>query len=918
MRRNVRFVLVGVVLLAAGLVQAYPGMSWRSSDNPYPKIVDQVFYHVDRFYVEPERANPRKLVDGALSALETQYPAILVHYEGGARARIQVDEAEKVFDLGPLEAEPNHRAAMGRAATVLKTVLAFVEANLKDEVERKDLYYFALNGALTALDPHSNVFAPKHFKEFMINTRGTFGGIGFVFGIRDGDMTIITPIEGTPADRGGLRSGDKILYIDGEPTINMAVDVAANKMRGEPGTQVTLTIAREGWLEPKAITFTREVIHVDSVESYVLDGDGGAPVLYARVKNFQKDTTDELREAVEEAERAYPDLVGVVLDLRNNPGGLLEQAIALSDGFLDGGTIVSTRGPNREDVSRVRAKRRDPPITRKDLVLLVNQGSASASEIVTGALKDSRALVIGQKTFGKGSVQKLFNLSDGGALKLTVAQYLTPGDISIQSIGVQPDVWVYPARIDTKRMRIGPPPEHTAEAALKNAFKDWGNSRDKPWAEVEYLEPVQDEEENPRTFAELGREEKLQRLAEDFQVRLARRVLARAAREPAEPPRVRLRRAAEAILDAVRREEEDKIARRLAELGVDWSAGTGGEGARLQVVPRPQLRLEAGRKAAVTFSVRNTGSEDAFRVWGRTDSANPLVKNLDFVFGKIPAGGEGRATVEVEVPKSVIARWDEVTLKLAAAGREGAGEGAIGALTVPAARPDFVYAYRMADLNPADPAKSGDGTVEEGERVRLELRVRNRGEAASETAEVNIRGDEKEELYLEAARRKLDALAPGAEQTAPMEFRVVRASEDAEITVGVAITDREFSTFFTDKLTFSIGKPYSPEGFRAPPVIELPPDAPLTTGAERVTLELRARDDGRVKDFYAYRGEKKIHYLRNRQEGGALTVRLEVPLEEGSNRIVLAARDDEDLLASRTVFIYRTPPGGPSVELGMK
>ena len=893
------FLAVGLAGLAVSFQGAKPGGLFHGFGDPYPRIVRQVFYYVQKKYVDPERAEPRKLLQGAFEALENQYPEVLIELSAdGGTATVQVDEERKTFDLTGV-------TNLTKVADVLNTVLRFVSARLGDEVERQDVYYFALNGALSKLDPHSSVFSPKHFKEFMIGTRGTFGGIGFVFGIRDGEMTIITPIEGTPADRAGLRSGDKILYIDGEPTINMPVDVAANKMRGEPGTQVTLTIYREGWTEPKAITFTREIIHVDSVESYVLAGDDGPPVVYARVKNFQKDTVEELRKAISEAEKEHPDLAGIVLDLRNNPGGLLEQAIAVSDGFLDEGTIVSTRGPERDANSRAVAKN-ERPISTRPLVLLVNQGSASASEIVSGALKAARALLIGQKTFGKGSVQKLYPLTDGGALKLTVAQYLTPGDVSIQSIGIQPDIAAYPARIREGRVRLGPPPSHVAEAELENAFRSWGNARDqKPGVELQYLEPERDENDD-RSFAELSREEKLERIREDFHVKLARRILGRTRGSS----RKALLEAADTVVAQVRAEEDEKIRRALEALGVDWSPGPSVAEPVLRVARGPEVTVRPGDTAEITFTVENRGNTPVFRVWGRTKSDNPLLRNLDFPFGRIDPGERRSWTARVEVPKSVPERWDTVTLKLRSEGTQEAGTGVLAVRVLPVPRPEFAYAYRMKDENPADPARSGDGRIEEGERVRLDLRVWNRGKGDAGPVEVNIRGEEKEQLYLEKARYRFDALPAGAEVEAPMEFRVVKADESGEIRVGVTVTDRDHGAFFSDELSFRSGQPYPASERRAPPEFE-GPDLPLHTDAPRLAIEFVARDDGRVKDVYAYRGNKKVLYRRNRRGGPELKVRLEIELEEGSNRIVVVARDDNGTLSSKTLFVYRTRPGDP-------
>ncbi len=501
MKRRILAILVVAAAVAASIGGAFAfsgegaGRLFHMVGDPYPRITEQVFSYIEARYVVSDRASSRELLDGAFRALETQYPPVMIDPDGeGREVVVHVGEETKSVSVASSD-------SMQGAAAALNEVLGFVSDEMEETVPKDEVYYSALNGAVGELDPHSNVINPKQFKEFMIGTRGSFGGIGFVFGIRDGSMSIITPIEGTPAFRGGLRSGDKILFIDGEPTINMPVDIAANKMRGDPGTQVTLTIDREGWSEPKDFTFTREIIHVESVDSYVLNGDGEAPIVYAKVKNFQKNTTEELRKAIREAEAAHPDLAGIVLDLRNNPGGLLDQAIELSDGFMGRGVIVSTRGRTEDDSSRVEATD-DEPISRQPLILLVNQGSASASEIVSGALRAQRAILIGSKTFGKGSVQKLFPLPDRGAFKLTVAQYLTANDVSIQSIGIQPDIALYGVSADAKFARVGKPPVHSQEKDLKNAFTDWGNASEKPWRELQYVNPNEDESSGDDELAE--------------------------------------------------------------------------------------------------------------------------------------------------------------------------------------------------------------------------------------------------------------------------------------------------------------------------------------------------------------------------------------------------------------------------------
>jgi carboxyl-terminal processing protease len=583
---------------------------------------------------------------------------------------------------------------------------------------------------------------------------------------------------------------------------------------------------------------------------------------------------------------------------------------------LDEGTIVATRGSEASSNTREEAKK-DQPISRKPLVVLVNRGSASASEIVSGALKADRALLIGQKTFGKGSVQKLYRLVDGGALKLTVAQYLTPGDVSIQSIGIQPDIAAYPVTVEEGRVRLGPPPEHVAEADLKNAFKEWGNAAEAPTTVIDYLGPKRDGEED-RSFAELSRKEKLARISSDFDVRFARQLLGRV--QLSDPPRYReaLLGAARDVIEEARREEDGRISKELAGPGVNWSVGQQGSGeSKLQALMPREIRLEAGTTARVTLAAKNTGTASAFRVWGRTESENPLLKNLDFPFGKLGPGEEKSWTAEVEVPKSVLDRWDTVTLNLRSSDATEAGSGTGGARTVGMERPEFDYSYEMTDENPTDPARSGDGVLEDGERVRLVIQVHNRGEAPSEAVEVNIRGDAKEELYLEAARHKFDSLTAGQEAEAPMSFRVIKADEDGNVSIGVSVSDREHASFFSDNLRFPVGERYPASQARVPPVFNLVAAPPLRTNAERLTLEIRATDDDVVRDFYAYLGDKKILYERNREEAATFHVRLAVPLEEGSNRLTLAARDQNEIQSTRTFFVYRTPAEGDE-SLGMK
>ena len=315
-------------------------------------------------------------------------------------------------------------------------ILTLIQKNYVDEVETKQLIEGAINGMLAALDPHSAYLTPDLYKELQVDTKGSFGGLGIEITNRNGMLTIVSPIEDTPAYRAGLKSGDQIMKIDGEFTKDMTLVDAVKKMRGPKDTKVTLTLKRETQAELFDVTLTREIIKIRSVKSKMLESGYG----YVRVTQFQERTDDDLERALKALDKEAGGLQGLVLDLRNDPGGLLTQAVKVSDLFLDSGLIVYTDGRLENQRQKYFAHK---PGTWSEfpMVVLVNSGSASASEIVAGALQDhKRALVLGTTTFGKGSVQTILPLDDNSALRLTTARYYTPNGRSIQATGIVPDI----------------------------------------------------------------------------------------------------------------------------------------------------------------------------------------------------------------------------------------------------------------------------------------------------------------------------------------------------------------------------------------------------------------------------------------------------------------------------------------------
>jgi carboxyl-terminal processing protease len=341
-------------------------------------------------------------------------------------------------------AAPAHSPDTYKALDLFGEVFDRARASYIDRVSDETLIEAAVNGMLTSLDPHSNYLNEKDFSDMKVQTRGEFGGLGIEVSMDNGLVKVVSPIDDTPAARAGLKPGDLITRLDGQPVLGMTLPQAVEKMRGPINSEIKLTIRRSG-RDPFDVTLTRATIKIQSVRSHLIGDDIG----YIRVTSFSEQTDVGLGDALKSLkQRAGNKLRGVVLDLRNNPGGLLDQAVAVSNAFLNQGEIVSTRGRHADDAQRYDARSGADIATGLPVAVLINGGSASASEIVAGALQDHhRAVLLGTKSFGKGSVQTIIPLPGHGAMRLTTARYYTPSGRSIQAQGIEPDITVAAARI---------------------------------------------------------------------------------------------------------------------------------------------------------------------------------------------------------------------------------------------------------------------------------------------------------------------------------------------------------------------------------------------------------------------------------------------------------------------------------------
>ena len=379
--------------------------------------------------------------------------------------------AAQSADAPPTPA-PKHDADTYRELDLFGEVFERVRADYVDKVSDEQLIEAAINGMLSSLDPHSSYMNAKDFAEMQVQVQGEFGGLGIEVTMEDGLVKVVSPIDGTPAAKAGLKPGDLIVAIDGQPVSGMSLNDAVTKMRGPIGSEIKLII-RRGAQPPFTVAIKRAVIKVQSVRSQLIDNDIG----YIRISSFNEQADSGVHAAIKSLmDKSHNKLAGIVLDLRNNPGGLLDQAVAVANDFIPQGEIVSTRGRHPDDAQRFDAKPGNDVSKGLPMVVLINGGSASASEIVAGALKDHhRAVLLGMRSFGKGSVQTIIQLPGHGAMRLTTARYYTPSGRSIQATGIEPDIVVEPAKIE--KIATG-----TAlhEADLKGALKNTDQEAAKP------------------------------------------------------------------------------------------------------------------------------------------------------------------------------------------------------------------------------------------------------------------------------------------------------------------------------------------------------------------------------------------------------------------------------------------------------
>jgi carboxyl-terminal processing protease len=792
------------------------GKARASHDLVALKVFSNTLVKVRDNYVDATRKDARAMLIAALDSVQRNIAEVLVDArEDRSDVVVTVNDKTQAFDIADVDSE-------WKLASRLKEIFRFIHANMNPSSDPARIEYAAVNGMLQTLDPHSVLLDPESAREMDISTTGKFGGIGIIIGIRKDKKTeqnVLTVLSligaDTPATRAGLKPGDQIVKINDEPTVNLTLEEAKNRLRGDPQTKVSVAVQTPGADAVRPLVLTRDTIRVPSVRTRLLAGGVG----YIRLEQFSQEVAAEMRRGMEDLRRQGAK--AWVLDLRRNPGGLLDQAVRVADLFIDSGTLVTTVGYAGKQRKEERAQA--PGTDHLPLAVLVDGNSASASEIVAGAVKNlDRGVVIGQQTFGKGSVQSLFDYDDGSKLKLTIAQYLTPNDVSIQSVGITPDIELnrvhVPEKVATYKdvLRLLKPLHRYREADL-DAHLTSTNTRqgEKPLESIRFIEPdstrqaaaaVPAADEDGDGELDVAEEEVTDlgdRFVEDFQIRFARELVAAA---PGGGTRSDLLRDTKGYVTRRKGEEEARISSALAKLGIDWTVGARAAGQPRLVAhirsDKPENRVKAGEEIAITGQVTNSGTSPAYQVHARARNDDWSFEGAELVFGRVDPGQTKSFTVRLRVPQDAETRIDELQWEFTEAHGAPVDAPVTNVAVQGQPRPQFAYTYQLVD-----DAGNGDGLLQLGESLRLRVTVKNVGKGPGLNTSALLRNTSGDGIVVNKGRFEVQKMEVGEVRTLDFTFDVKKDFDAKEALLELSVYDADLREGVNEKLKFAVRAP---------------------------------------------------------------------------------------------------------------
>ncbi|MBR4985061.1 MAG: PDZ domain-containing protein [Proteobacteria bacterium] len=730
-------------------------------------------------YIEPERINWKKMTAYGVDALQNMIPEVVAKFD----RRIDDNPSELTLHVG---LETRHYSlskinTLNKASKTSEDIYNFILANLTDPKAPDELEYAMINGMFTTLDPHTNLLPPYMFEDLMTGNGG-FGGCGFVVGVRDDNLTVISPMEGAPAWRAGIKTGDIIVRIDDESTENMPLQDAVDRMRGEVGSQVTLYIKRRGWTEAKPIVITREKIEIKSVTSHALKSDN---IGYIKLKSFDQTTAAETKSHLEKLHKDMPKMKGLILDLRNNSGGMLNQSTEIAEFFLKkDDTIVSVEGPADHTVTKAET---DGSEQGYPMVVLINEGSASASEIVAGALQyHDRAVIVGETSFGKGSVQILKDNPDGSAIKITSAQYLTPGDISIQGVGIVPDIRLTPSFADDETgLSLIETHNIKRENALEQSLHSSKTKSRTSAQSLRYLyKPSQEDEKRAK---DLGVTTYDLRSTEDYTADDETRFAVALLKQATSEKRTEIIQKSEKFFAQYNADYLDMLKTSLKALKIDWSESEtnapkcerfdwGLKYRDQEAAPGGTLIFPAdAEEKPLTMWVKNTCETGDITQFSASFTANNgAFDEREFGFGRIKPGETREWPVKVKIPRSMPSRDDIVEISFYQGddahlqNKPLPIKAEFTASVVRDQKPRFVYTYWIDDIQRGN----ADGKLSRGESVDMYLWVKNVGNAASDKVRVHIANESGSGILLQQGRATIEDLPVGASKLVVLKFDI--------------------------------------------------------------------------------------------------------------------------------------------------
>ncbi len=762
-----------------------------SEKSPFPELAVTLAY-LRSYYYDPTKLKPGEMLTAGLEELESEIASVAFVQPSAKTVTVQVDKEKKNFDLSKM-------TDIGKLEEVLSEILLFVTMELKkngapaDEIEGS--IYAVVNGMLEALDPYSVLIKPKYTDDLDMQTKGEYGGVGMVLSVRDWEITVIHPTDGTPAKEQGVLEGDVITQIDDESTVNMLLNDAVDKIRGPEDTDVMIMVRRKGEKELKKFTLRRRQIKLESVSARWLPGN----VLYLRINHFINYTTDDLTAKYGEFTKDKKP-AGLILDLANNPGGLLPQSVTVSNAFLSGGVIVSTVGAPGSQKQVFHAEEKGTLNAETPMVVLVSSQSASASEIVAGALKgQNRALVVGETTYGKGTVQQIFHQGKGQpVLKMTIREYLTPGDVSIQQVGVVPHVRFVSVGVVNDIVSMFWPDEPKETPKRTRTIKsDRQRPDEQPRYEVRHFVTERKDRDQKNRVEDTG--------ADEETIEFARQILVEAGKPKASETLAGL----EAFVKKQLAEEDARVVADLARRSVDWKAAAASARtpsmkfrALLCAVDdpgcgKPLADLVPGQEFFLELQLENAGAEPLARVYGVVRSPADFLDGHEYLFGAIAPGKSFSWRTKLSIPHRTAAGVEPFQVEIYEHGRGKIGEFKQNLVLREPGRPKFAFTFAYGEEN------GGDGLAQKDETFLLHMQVKNIGDGPSEKLVSMMRNESKNRLFLLEGRTIHEKLAPGQETWATMKYRI--QSVAAPLKIELSVFDTEFSESVSRQFELPVG-----------------------------------------------------------------------------------------------------------------